>query len=157
MHRSLLAKYFGHDWLQILYAQSYFFINETHLVFQMSFFPSDLIGKEPGCGSPDWWHVSKCLRLLWNKSLRRHDIRAAWHRFELVISGGKNYEWLQLQVIVSNELVSHSFTFFVAGLMLITSTVWTCVLSSQPSGNAVVFRNVYKASVVIFCYLLPLN
>lgn len=120
-------------------------------MFHMSFFPSCLIWKEPGCGSPDWWHVSKCLRLLWNKSLRRHDIRAAWHRFELVISGGKNYEWLQLQVIVSNELVSHSFTFFVAGLMLITSTVWTCVLSSQPSGNAVVFR---KRIQSLCCYLL---
>lgn len=69
-----------------------------------------------GCGSWTRWHLSKSLRLLWNSSRVRHDIRTAWHEFELLISGGKNYEWLRSQVIVSNESVAHSCAFFSQGL-----------------------------------------
>lgn len=69
-----------------------------------------------GRGSWTRWHLSKSLRLLWNSTRGRHDIRAAWHEFELLISGGKNYEWLHSQVIVSNESVAHSRAFFLQGL-----------------------------------------
>jgi len=69
-----------------------------------------------GCRSWTRWHLSKSLRLLWNPTQRRHDIRAAWHQFELLISGGKNYEWLHSQVIVSSESVAHRRSFFSQGL-----------------------------------------
>lgn len=69
-----------------------------------------------GRGSRPQWHFSKSLRLLWNPSGGRHDIRAAWHELELLVSGGKNYGRLRSQVIVSNESVAHSGAFFSHGL-----------------------------------------
>lgn len=45
-----------------------------------------------GRGSRPRWHFSKSLRLLWNPSGVRHDIRAAWHEFELL-----RFRWEELQ------------------------------------------------------------
>lgn len=91
-------------------------INELGANVSRVILPLPFNWRNLGCRSWTPWHLSKSPRLLWNSSRVRHDIRAAWHQFELLISGGKNYEWLRSQVIVSNESVAHSPAFFSQGL-----------------------------------------
>lgn len=109
------TRHIRNDWLKPLHLN--FLKNDPgSRVSRVILSPRYLIGESLGAEVGLRWHPSKSPRLLWNPTCGRHDIRAAWHQFEPLVSGGKNYEPLHSQVIVSNESVAHRRAFFSQGL-----------------------------------------